>query len=464
MKQIKASDVLMGKENSGKMPLSEKITYGFGNLAANLMFTTAGAFITFFYTDVVGIGIVAASNILLWARVFDGISDLAMGSVVDKYATPNGKARPWILKMAVPYALALILLFSSPDFLSGTGKVIWAFATYVLAMAGIYTATMVPYNSLLGTSTSNSVERGTMSTMRTVFGYGGAILVNVIVWPIITVLGGDKKAWTLMAAMFGFCATVLLLVLYRNSKERVLEVPEIDNAQKNGTKISIGTQVKNLVKNKYWLILIGYLFMTFIDAGLGGINVYYCTWILGDGNKVGLIASAYLIPIMLGALAVPILMKRLSNRNLCLLGSITYVIGCLVVVVFPEKLTMILAGVAIRGFGKAPGAVAGYAMLGDVVDYGQWKTKLRNEGMVYSAATFGEKVGSGIGGLIMGVILALGGYTSTAAAQSAEALVSIKAVFIYVPIVFAILSFLLMLFYDLDKKLPSIRKELGLQL
>ena len=448
----------MGKSKTGKMPASEKVTYGFGNLAANLMFTTAGSFITYYYTDVVGLSVVVASNILLWARVFDGISDLVMGTIVDRSTSKKGKARPWILRMAVPYALAIVLLFSSPDFLGSTGKIIYAFVTYVLAMAGIYTATMVPYNSMLSTSTSDPVERGVMSTMRTLFGYGGATLVNAIVWPLITILGGDKKAWTIMAAIFGFAATVLLMALYKNSEERVIET--IEEGEK-AEKLPLSKQIQNLVKNKYWLILIGYLFATFIDSGLGGINIYYATWILGDGNKMGVIGTALTIPIMIGALAVPALMRKISKRNLCIAGSIIYILGAVVIALFPENFYIVVLGVVIKGFGKAPGAVAGYAMLGDVVDYGEWKTHTRNEGLVFSAATFGEKVGSGIGGLIMGVILSIGGYLSSAAAQSAGALMSIKVVFIYAPIVFAVLSLLLMLVYDLDKKLPKIREELN---
>ena len=441
-----------------KMPLSEKITYGFGNLAANLMFATAGSFITFYYTDVVGISVVVASNILLWARVFDGISDLIMGTIVDRSGTEKGKARPWILRMAVPYALALILLFSSPDFLGETGKIIWAFLTYVLAMAGIYTATMVPYNSMLATSTNDTVERGTMSTMRTIFGFGGATLVNAIVWPLITLLGGDKMAWTIMAAIFGFSATVLLLILYKNSQERIIE--KTKENKENTKKISLSTQIMNLVKNKYWLILIGYLFVTFVDYGLNGINIYYATWVLKDGNKMGIISTAFTVPIMIGALVIPVLMKKFSNRNICIGGCIVYIVGCSIVAIFPENFYIVIAGVILKGLGKAPGFVAGYAMLGDVVDYGQWKTKVRNEGLVYSAATFGEKVGNGIGGLVMGVIMSIGGYLSGAVTQSASALISIKIIFIYIPIIFAILSLLLLLFYDLDKKLPDIRREM----
>ena len=441
---------------SMKLPMSEKVTYGFGNLAATLMFTTAGSFITYYYTDVVGLSAAIVGNILLWARVFDGISDLIMGTIVDKMANKKGKARPWIIRMAVPYAFALILLFSSPDFLEGTGKAVYAFVTYVIAMAGVYTATMVPYNTMLSTPTTNPVERGTLSTSRTICGYAGATIVNAIVWPLVTFYGNDKPAWTMTAATLGFAATVLLIIMFCNSAERVIDREE----KKEKVKIPVLVQVKNLVKNKYWLIIILYMLTNFINFGLNGINVYYANWILGDGNKVGVIGSATYASIMVGALLMPTLMKKFPKRTLCMCGSAVYITGILILALFSDNFYMMILGVAVKGLGCAPGAVSGYAMLGDIVDYGQWKTKIRNEGMVFSAATFGEKVGSGLGGLILGTVLSIGGYVSTATVQSASALLSIKAVFIYVPLVFSVIGLILLCFYNLDKKMPEIRKQM----
>ena len=132
-------------KNKYAIPVSERITYGFGNLAANLMITTANAFITYFYTDVVGLTISVVGTILLFARLFDGVSDLVMGAIVDKTSSSKGKARPWIKRMIIPYGLALTLLFTSPSFLPDEMRAIYAFVTYVISLAGVYTMTMVPY-------------------------------------------------------------------------------------------------------------------------------------------------------------------------------------------------------------------------------------------------------------------------------------------------------------------------------
>ncbi|WP_303974082.1 MFS transporter [Streptococcus merionis] len=444
-----------------RIPVSERVTFGFGNLAANLMITTANGFITYFYTDVVGLTMSIVGTILLFARVFDGISDLAMGALVDRTSNANGKARPWIKRMILPYGLALVLLFTSPSFLPEGMKAIYAFATYVISLAGVYTMTMVPYNTLIGTTTPDSKERGYLSTSRTIFGFGGAFLVNGAVLKIVESFGEVTKvlSWTKMAAVFALVSMVLLFVLYKNSKERVLETSEAISAD-NAQKVSTLENIKALFQNKYWVILILTMLINFISSGLGGINIYYAQYILGDVSKVALIGMLSFAPILLGSFLVPFLMARLSKRSVMLLGNLITLLGTALLALFPTNFSMVIVGLVIRGLGAAPGAVAGFAMLGDVADYGEWKTGIRSDGLIFSAATFGEKVGSGLGGLILGLVMAAGGYVAGATTQSATAILAIKAIFAYIPIALVIFAMILIFFYDLDKKLPQITKDI----
>ena len=425
-------------KNKYAIPVSERITYGFGNLAANLMITTANAFITYFYTDVVGLTISVVGTILLFARLFDGVSDLVMGAIVDKTSSSKGKARPWIKRMIIPYGLALTLLFTSPSFLPDEMRAIYAFVTYVISLAGVYTMTMVPYSALIGTTTPDSKERGYLSTSRTILGFIGAFLVNGVVLKIVEMYGAvtETSSWTKMAATLGLISVVLLTVLYGNSKERVLETSEAisaDNAQK---------------------------FSTMDNAGFMGINIFYAQWILNDMSKVGLIGMLSFAPIIVSCLFAPILLSRFSKRTIMIIGTVISLIGSVILVLFPTNFTMIAAGLVVRGLGIAPVSVASFAMLGDIADYGEWKTGIRSDGIIFAAATFGEKVGSGLGGWILGMVMALGGYVSGAATQSAATMFAIKSVFAYIPFVFGVVSIILIFFYDLDTKLPDIIKDL----
>ena len=363
--------------------------------------------------------------------------------------------------MIIPYGLALTLLFTSPSFLPDEMRAIYAFVTYVISLAGVYTMTMVPYSALIGTTTPDSKERGYLSTSRTILGFIGAFLVNGVVLKIVEMYGAvtETSSWTKMAATLGLISVVLLTVLYGNSKERVLETSEAISAD-NAQKFSTMDNIKAMIKNKYWLIIITVTLISFIYAGFMGINIFYAQWILNDMSKVGLIGMLSFAPIIVSCLFAPILLSRFSKRTIMIIGTVISLIGSVILVLFPTNFTMIAAGLVVRGLGIAPVSVASFAMLGDIADYGEWKTGIRSDGIIFAAATFGEKVGSGLGGWILGMVMALGGYVSGAATQSAATMFAIKSVFAYIPFVFGVVSIILIFFYDLDTKLPDIIKDL----
>ena len=137
--------------------------------------------------------------------------------------------------------------------------------------------------------------------------------------------------------------------------------------------------------------MILYMLISFISSGLGGINIFYAQWILGDPAKVALIGILSFMPIAVGAVFMPFLLSKFSKKTITLIGGIVMMIGLLIIAAFPENFTMIMVGLVIRGLGIAPGAVAGFAMLGDVADYGEWKTGIRSEGLIFSAELLPKK-------------------------------------------------------------------------
>ncbi|WP_017470399.1 MFS transporter [Amphibacillus jilinensis] len=446
----------VNNESINKLKVREKFSYGFGNLAANLLITTANTFIVYFYTEIAGIAVATVGTMLLLARIFDGLTDLGMGIVVDKTTSKHGKARPWLLWMAIPYGLAIILLFSAPNF-GPTGTIVYAFITYMLALSFIYTAATVPYNAMIGTLTNDQVERGQLSVSRTAFGFGGALLVNLVTLPVVSAYGGGQLGWFLMALTYGVFASILLILNFKNTKERVILTKDDEKLKKTPIKQGI----KALVKNKYWLIVISVMLVTFINSGLSGVNVYYAEYILGNPNLVGAMGMAQFLPVIIMMLIMGPLMKRFTNKALCITGAITLIVASFIVLINPDSLTIVMIGLVLRGVGSAPMLAATFAMLGDTVDYGEWKTGVRSEGLTFSAATFGEKVGTGLGGMLLGVMMGIGGYVGGQAIQAEAALQSIKSVFIFVPIVAGIIAVLLLLFYKLDKEHEQIVKELA---
>ena len=439
------------ESTTNKLGLGEKVSYGFGNLAGNLLLTTANTFISFFYTDIAGIAVATVGFILLAGRILDGVADLTMGVIVDKTKTKYGKARPWLLWLAIPYSVSLVLMFTAPN-LSNNGKIAYAFITYIVAML-MFTGTATPYNVLSALISQDQNDRSQLSSSRSIFGFVGALLLSVITMPLVKSFGDGKKGWIIVAIIYGIASAVLYFMCFKNTKERVA-------ARAEEASFSIKYGLKTLFKNKYWAILVVSIIIIFIASGLGGVNVYYAQYVLGDSNLVGVIGTASFLPIIVGSfLAAPVL-KKFGKRNTALGGIILTIVGALIMAIAPTSITMIIVGLVIKGLGSAGFLVAAFAMLGDTVEYGQWKNGIRIEGLTFAAEGFAEKVGTGLGGAVLGAILAFGGYIGGQATQSASAIFAMKVAFAYAPIITSVITAVLLYFYDLDKEYPRIVAEL----
>lgn len=328
------------KNNVSDKVLSNKETflYGFGNLAANLLIGTASQFIAFFYTDYVGITAATVGTILFLARLFDGVSDIGMGIVVDKTHSRYGKGRPWMKWMAVPYGLSLILLFSSPN-LGGNTQVVYAFLTYVFAVGIIYTAITVPYNAIIGTMTMNPSERGVLSTVRSLFGHFGAWVVSVLTIPLVTFYGGGLWGWQIMAVTYAVISILLWYMNFRTSKEHATASQSLNNQTQ---KVPLKDGLKLLLKNKYWFLAVGVLLIAFINNGIAGIQPYYAQHIFGNAAYVGWMQTARTIPIVIGTFIVGFLMNYMTKRTLVMVGAVITIAGSFVMMIDPTSLPIIL--------------------------------------------------------------------------------------------------------------------------
>ncbi|MDU8671309.1 MFS transporter [Paenibacillus polymyxa] len=432
--------------------LKEKIGYGFGDFASQLLFAAAMTFLSYFYTDVIGISAGVIGTLMLVARVLDAFIDVAIGALIDKTKSRHGKARPWLLWMSGPFALSGILLFTVP---SGnmTITILYIYVTYLL-MNFIYSSINVPYGVLNSMITQDSYQRSLLNIFRMSLANIGALLINYFTLPLVKSFGGGQKGWIFTFIIFGLLGTFLFLVTFFSTKERV--TPSV--VQK---PIPFGRAFGALMRNKYWKLILGFAVVYFINNALGtGMNIYYARYVLKDANLIGVLGISLLLPSLLGYMLLPPIVKRIGKRNSSIIGSILLIVGSLVISVSPISLMAVCLGLVIKALGHAAILGTFFAMLADTIEYGEWKTGMRTEGLVYSAGSFGTKAGGGLGAALIGWGLALGGYAGGQATISATALASIHFMFIYVPIILALLQILLLVFYNLDKLFPGIVKEL----
>ena len=438
-----------------KVKLSERVGYGLGDLASNFIWQAMSIFIVYFYTDVIGIAAGIVGSIMLFSRIFDGVTDVLMGYIIDKTKSKYGKARPWLLWLAVPFAVSAVLLFAVPD-VSTAWQVVYIAVTYNLVCL-VYTGLNVPYGTLNSLITQDQYQRSILNVFRMGLALIGVLLVSNLTLPLATFFGGDQSGWVYTFLIFGAIGSTLFFITFKTTKERVKPV----NKDLQVKPVPLKDSLMTLSKNKYWAIVTAFILITYIWNALNsGALVYFADYILDNTLLVGAVTTAYTVFTLLGMVFVAPITKRFGKRNAMIVGVFITLIGYLVMLIDLSSVTMIVAGTIIRGIGKAPINGSMFALLADTIEYGEWKTGIRNEGMVYSGGSMGIKIGSGLGTAIIGWVLAFGGYVGGADVQAASALQSIQTLFIYIPMGINVLMIVLLLFYNLDKKYPQIIRDL----
>ncbi|AIY84770.1 sugar (Glycoside-Pentoside-Hexuronide) transporter domain protein [Clostridium baratii str. Sullivan] len=434
---------------------SEKLGYGLGDFACNLVWNSLSMFILYFYTDVIGMTAAVISTLMLVVRIIAGFMDIVSGVVVDKTKTKYGKARPWILWMAIPFGISTVLLFSVPN-IGESGKLVYVVTTYILLNV-IYTAINIPYGVLNSLMTQDQYERSEINIYRMFCSTAGSLCVSALVLPLVSLFGGGQHAWIITFAIFGIVATFMFFVTFKTTKERVVAVNE-----EKSQNISFKNGMKALIQNKYWIIIVLLLVVLFMSMGImGGSMIYYAQYILNDKNLVGGLSIAQNIPTLIVMLTIAIpLVKKYGKRNTAILGSIIFILGSLLALIDLTSVKLIYASIIVKGTGNALVSATIFALLADTIEYGEWKTNVRTEGLVYSAGNFGLKIGMGLGTAIVGWLLAFSNYNSSAAIQPDTAINAINILFTWLPMILAGIQIILLKFYKLDKIYTSIIEDL----
>lgn len=446
------------KKSNEKIGVFEKVAYGGGDLASNLILVLSSTFVTFFYTDALGLNPAIIGSIMMFSRFFDGISDILMGFVMDHTKSKHGKARPWLLWLAVPIGISLILMFCVPQ-MGDFGKYVYIAITYNLVTTVLYTAINIPYGALTSLMSRDQDERMVINIFRMTMAQIGSLLINAFTLPLVNTLGGSahQKSWILASVIYGFIAMALFLLCFFKTKERV----KVANIQTEEKKLSFVSSLKICIKNDQWLILVAiWVTMSFGMAMGMGVGTYYAKYILGNENLAGFLMAISILPVVLIMPLLPQVIRKIGKCKVAIIGGIIGTIGQLMMAINPTSFIWLVVCSVIKGIGQAATAGTMFAMIADTIEYGHWKTGVRTEGMLYSSTTFGAKIGAGVGGAAAMAILGAAGYNGLLATQGAEVLISLKALYIYVPAVFLAIMTGLYFFYKLDKIYPQVIKEL----
>lgn len=436
----------------------ERFSYGCGDYGCNIIYTAMSTFLLFYYTDYAGVNALAVGTIMMLSRVFDGISDIIMGIIVDRTKSRFGKARPWLLRMCIPFAMSGVLLFSVPAGWTSTAKLVYVFITYNLTSTVIYTAINVPYSSLNALMTQDPYERSVLSIFRNLLATAGTLTINMVTLPLVEFFGDNAAAWTKTFCVLGLLAVAAFLINFFGTRERV----KASGSDGKTQDVPIKEGILALFKNKYWIMMTCVLALFFLNYSVnGGTTVFYAKDILGDRDLVSTINGIFNIVQIAGMFFIAMLVKKLGKRNVFAIGLVLNTIGMLLLNFFGSTMIMIVISSIIRGIGNACGGATMWAMVSDTIDYGEWKTGYRTEGLVNSACSFGYKIGNGVGSALLGLILDIGGYVGEAAVQTASALTSIRICFVWIPVAVYVICLIIMMFWHLDKEFAGIIADLN---
>ena len=460
------------------MKLSEKIGYGFGDMSSSMFWKLFSYFLPFFYSNVFGLSLADAGVLMLVTRVWDAVSDPMMGIMADRTKTRWGKYRPYLLFFALPFAVCGVLLFTTPE----NGKTVWAYVTYILMMT-VYTGINVPYGSLLNVMTADSDEKSVLSSYRMFFAYGGSFIALFAWEPLCNMFdktrvavegaGGlasistSPEAWQkTMMVIAAFCF-LLFILSFLLTKEHV----------KSESTVSVGQDLKLLLKNKPWWLLIGAALASNLFNTVRGTTTayFFADYILKFVDmapqwaflvSAGIFLSIGEIANMVGVvLAVP--MSRHLGKKTTYIVSMAALIVLSIAFFFLPATTggywaMLFFQIVISTFTGVISPLV-WSMYADVADWSELKDGTASTGLIFSSASMAQKFGGAFGGAAVMWMLAAFGYDTTAGAiQTETAITGLRILMSWVPALVAALSIVVVWFYPLTKqKMAAVQIDLA---
>lgn len=444
-----------------KLSWQQKFGWATGDFAQNLIYTTISTYLLFFYTNVYGLPAVDAATMFLIVRLIDAINDPIVGTFIDKHTTRFGKYRGYLLYMGLPLAVMAILCFYVPDF-SQLGKLIYAYVTYV-GLSIIYTTVNIPYGSLNAAMTRNNKELVSMSSIRMFLANLGSLAVSFGVPVCVKLFSGgyysgdaSKTGWFLTMIVYGVVGALVLVFCFSQSTEHIKMSADTE------ATVSVGDLFHQLKINGPLRVLAIFFIITFgLMSVVNSVGAYYMTY---NAHNAGLMQWYNLLGTLPAFITVPItpwLNRKLGTQVLMQGSLIIVIIGFLIMFLVPATdifWTFTVRTIEAAGVTLSTGFQ--WALVPQVITYGEWKTGKRENGIINAIVGFFFKFGMALGGVIPGYVLAAYGFVANHQ-QTARSLFGIRMTTTIIPIIVTIFAMIVFAFYKLtDEKIEKMNNEI----
>ncbi len=442
-----------------------KVGYGSGDIAGNVVYAFLTSFVMVYLTDTVGLTAGIVGTLIAVSKIFDGFTDIFFGSMIDKTHTRLGKARPWMIYGYIGCAVTLIAVFAVPMNLGNSAKYAWFFIAYTLLNGVFYTANNIAYSALTSLVTKNSKERVQMGSYRFIFAFSTSLLIQSITVGFVDRLGGDAGAWRTVAIIYA----VVGLIVNTISGLSVKELPEdkLNEGEEKTEKEEYGLvqAFHLLIKNKYYLMICGTYILQQLYGAMIGAGIYYMTWVLKNKNLFGQFAWAVNIPLIVALIFTPTLVGKWKGMyKLNLRGYILAVIGRAFVVVagYMGSISLMMAFTALAALGQGPWQGDMNAVIASCSEYTYLTQGKRVDGTMYSCTSLGVKLGGGIGTAVVGWLLEFSGYVGTNSVQPQSALDMMQFMYLWLPLIFDVLIMFVLSKMDVETANEKLKAEKGM--
>lgn len=446
-----------------------KVGYGSGDIAGNVVYAFLSSFVMIYLTNTIGLSAGIVGTLIAVSKLFDGVTDIFFGAMIDKTHTKLGKARPWMLYGYIGCAITLIAIFAIPTNMGTTAQYAWFFIAYTLLNAVFYTANNIAYSALTSLVTKNSKERVQMGSYRFIFAFATSLLIQSITVGFVAKCGGGAGAWRTVAivyAIIGLAVNTISALSVKELSEEELTETNSEEAEQEVEKYGLVQAIKLLASNKFYLMICAVYILQQLYGAMINAGIYYMTYVLKNENLYGVFSWAINIPLIVALVFTPTLVGKWKGMyKLNLRGYMLAVFGRAMVVVagYIGSIPLMLAFTALAAFGQGPWQGDMNAVIASCSEYTFLTKNKRVDGTMYSCTSLGVKLGGGLGTALSGWLLEFSGFSGKLAVQPASCINMLHFMYLWLPLILDVIIMLVLSRMNVEETNAKLRAKMGIE-
>ena len=441
------------------------VGYGSGDVAGNVVYAFLSSFVMIYLTNTVGLNAGIVGTIIAVSKIFDGITDVFFGTMIDKTKSKMGKARPWMFWGFFGCALTLFGVFAIPADIGQKAQYAWFFIAYTLLNAVFYTANNIAYSALTALVTKNSRERVQMGSFRFMFAFGTSLLIQTITVGAVDALGGGAEGWRAIAIIYcivGVITNTIAVFSVKELPEEELDKENMDDEKKDD-KLTLFQAAKLLFTNKYYVMICVIYILQQLYGAMINIGIYFMTYVLCNKNLFGVFSWAINIPLIIALVFTPTLVTKWKgmyrlNKYSYMLATVARLL--VVVAGYMGSVPLMLLFTAVAALGQGPWQGDMNAVIASCSEYTYLKTGKRIDGSMYSCTSLGVKIGGGIGMALSGWMLDLSGFINGDAAIQPDSCINMMYfMYLWLPFILDLLITIVLSFMNVEETNRKLRER-----